>query len=122
MKPFIKATEIWAPARDKLQLELVSSNYGDLAGFKEISEKKRFDYDHGLPGKAWAAGHPLVLTQFENSYFERTEAAKAAGISAGIALPVFAGDCLTGVVVFLCGDDEDSAGAIELWHCDTKNS
>ena len=40
----------------------------------------RFGFDEGLPGKAWAAGHPIILKEFENSYFKRTEAAKAVGL------------------------------------------
>jgi len=36
-------------------------------------------------------------------------------LTCGIAIPVFSGDFLMAVVVFLCGDDEDHAGAIEVW-------
>lgn len=114
MKCFIKAAEIWAPSHDPLQLELVSAYYGTLKEFCAISGDKRFAYDSGLPGKAWAAGHPLVLKEFEGSFFERADAAKEAGLTAAIALPIFAGDCLLAVAVFLCGDDEDNVGAIEV--------
>jgi hypothetical protein len=68
-----------------------------------------------LPGKAWAQGHPVVLTKFEHSYFKRTAAAKVAGLTCGIAIPIFSGDFLLAVVMFLCGDDADHAGAIEVW-------
>lgn len=115
MKTFIKVTEIWIPDRDRTQLEFGSGLYGALTDFKAASEQQRFAYDEGLPGKAWAAGHPIVLTQFEHSYFKRTAAAQQAGLTCGIALPIFSGDFLLAVVVFLCGDDEDHAGAIEVW-------
>ena len=121
MKTFIKVTEIWIPDKDRRLLEFSSGLYGSLTDFKNASEQQHFAYDEGLPGKAWATGHPVVLTRFEHSYFKRTEAAKQAGLTCGIALPIFSGDFLLAVVVFLCGDDEEHAGAIEVWCNDTEN-
>jgi hypothetical protein len=115
MKTFIKVIEIWIPDKDRAQLEFGSGLYGGLTDFKNISEKQRFAYDEGLPGKAWAAGHPIVLSRFEHSYFKRIAEAKKAGLTCGIAMPIFSGDFLLAVVVFLCGDDREQAGAIEVW-------
>ncbi|MFA5920375.1 MAG: GAF domain-containing protein [Methylococcaceae bacterium] len=115
MKTFIKVTEIWIPDKERTQLEFGSGLYGGLTDFKAASEQQHFAYNEGLPGKAWAAGHPIVLTNFEHSCFKRTAAAKNAGLTCGIAIPVFSGDFLMAVVVFLCGDDEEHAGAIEVW-------
>ncbi len=115
MKTFIKVTEIWIPDKNRTQLEFGSGLYGGLTDFKAASEQQQFAYNEGLPGKAWAAGHPIVLSKFEHSYFKRTAAAQKAGLTCGIAIPVFSGDFLMAVVVFLCGDDEDHAGAIEVW-------
>ncbi len=115
MKTFIKVTEIWLPDRERTQLEFGSGLYGALDDFKAASEQQHFAYNEGLPGKAWAAGHPVVLTKFEHSYFKRTAAAKKAGLTCGIAMPIFSGEFLLAVVVFLCGDDEEHAGAIEVW-------
>lgn len=121
MKTFIKATEIWIPSKDRTRLEFDSGLYGALTEFKAASEQQRFHYDEGLPGKAWAAGHPLVLKEFKDSYFKRTIPAAKAGLTCGIALPVFSGEFLLAVVVFLCGDDDDHAGAIEVWCNDAAN-
>jgi hypothetical protein len=115
MKTFIKVTEIWIPDKERTQLEFGSGLYGGLIDFKADSEQQQFAYNEGLPGKAWAAGHPIVLTEFEHSYFKRAAAANKAGLTCGIAMPVFSGDFLMAVVVFLCGDDEEHAGAIEVW-------
>jgi len=115
MKTFIKVTEIWIPDKERTQLEFGSGLYGALTEFKAASEQQRFAYNEGLPGKAWAQGHPIMLTEFEHSYFKRTAAAKKAGLTCGIAIPVFSGDFLLAVVMFLCGDDEEHAGAIEVW-------
>ncbi|MDP2901899.1 MAG: GAF domain-containing protein [Methylovulum sp.] len=115
MKTFIKVTEIWIPDKERTQLEFGSGLYGALTGFKSASEQQHFAYNEGLPGKAWAQGCPVVLTEFEHSYFKRTVAAKQAGLTCGIAIPIFSGDFLLAVVMFLCGDDEEHAGAIEVW-------
>ena len=115
MKTFIKVIEIWIPDKDRTQLVFGSGLYGAFSEFKSASEQQHFAYDEGLPGKAWAQGHPIVLTRFEHSYFKRTIAAKKAGLTSGIALPIFSGDFLLAVVLFLCGDDEFHAGAIEVW-------
>jgi hypothetical protein len=115
MKTFIKVAEIWIPSKDRTQLEFSAGLYGPLNEFRAASEKESFAYDEGLPGKAWAAGHPLILTEFDHSYFKRTRSAKKAGLTCGIAIPVFSGEFLMAVVVFLCGDDQLHAGAIELW-------
>jgi hypothetical protein len=122
MKPFIRVAEIWVPTEDRKQLRFLDGLYGPLGEFRSLSEQMRFGFDEGLPGKAWAAGHPIILKKFENSYFKRTEAAKAVGLTCGVAMPVFAGDVLTAVVVFFCGDDEAHVGAIEVWHNDPDKS
>ena len=115
MKTFIKVTEIWIPGKNRTQLELASGIYGGLDEFKIASEQTRFNYHEGLPGTAWAMGKPLVIKEFTHSCFNRTEAAKRAGLSCAIGIPIFSGEFLIAVVVFLCGDDEEHAGAIEVW-------
>src|SRR5882757_2208960 len=85
-----------------------------------VSENALFAYDEGLPGKAWASGHPVILTKFANSYFKRTNEAIEPGLTCGVALPVFAGEFLMAVMVLFCGDDEKHVGAIELWHNDAE--
>ncbi|MFI3194437.1 MAG: GAF domain-containing protein [Methylococcaceae bacterium] len=115
MKTFIKVTELWIPDKERTQLEFGSGLYGSLLDFKAASEQQRFAFNEGLPGKAWAQRQPVILTEFEHSYFKRTAAAKQAGLTCGIAIPIFSGDFLMAVVMFLCGDDEEHAGAIEVW-------
>lgn len=115
MKTFIKATEIWEPNAAKSQLSLVKGLYGPFKEFEAHSETMTFEYDEGLPGKAWAAKHPIILKELEGSYFKRTEMASKIGLTTAIAMPIFAGEYLHAVVVFLCGDNDDHAGAIELW-------
>ncbi|QID19932.1 GAF domain-containing protein [Nitrogeniibacter mangrovi] len=116
MRTFIRVVEIWTPSRDGTVLEFQDGLYGGLEHFRLVSEKACFGYDEGLPGKAWAQRHPIVLRDLHESYFVRSEAAANAGLTCAVALPIFAGDLLAAVVVFFCGDDAAHVGAIELWH------
>lgn len=116
MKTFIRATEVWVPSHDGSQLELASGDYGDLQALRDISAQMTFKFDEGLPGKAWANGQPMILKRFENSYFRRAELATQLGLTCGVAIPVFAGEFIKAVLVFLCGDDEEHVGAIEVWY------
>jgi len=123
MKTFIRVVELWVPDRTRTRLEfggsLCSEEYSE---FKAVSENALFAYDEGLPGKAWACGHPVILTKFANSYFKRTDEAIEAGLTCGVALPVFAGEFLMAVMVLFCGDDDKHVGAIELWQNDADIS
>lgn len=112
-KTFIEIAEVWVPEGDRLVL--TQGNYGAHQGFAAASAPESFGKGEGLPGKAWAEARPVVLKGFEGSYFKRTEAAKAAGLTAAVAVPVFAGTTLRAVLVVLCADDAERVGAIEVW-------
>ena len=113
VQTFIQVTEVWVP-QDGV-LHLASGSYGDLAAFEAASRRASFANGEGLPGKAWAEARPVVLKGFDGSYFKRTEAAAAAGLTAAVAIPVFDGATLRAVLVVLCGDDATRTGAIEVW-------
>lgn len=115
MNTFIKAVEIWEPDREMSQLTLTKGLYGSFKRFEEASSTMTFAYNDGLPGKAWAVGHPIVLTSLKDSFFKRKEMAAEIGLKTAIAMPIFAGEYLRAVVVFMCGDNAQHAGAIELW-------
>ena len=125
MSTFIKVIEIWTLNTDKQGLGLADTFYSDSDGvenkyleyneFREVSEQHIFGYDEGLPGKAWAAVSPLIITDLEHSYFQRKGVAAKAGLTVGLAIPIFSGEFLIAVIVFLCGEGQGLAGAIELW-------
>ena len=74
MRCFIRAVELWTPDETGASLEYAGGIYNDdLEEFREISELALFARGEGLPGKAWAAGHPIVLTDFADSYFRRAD-------------------------------------------------
>lgn len=116
MKPFVAAVEIWVPNAQGQTLVLSSAFYGDLEEFESASAGMSFAYDEGLPGKTWADGGPIVLTDFDYSYFQRAEAAKRAGIVCGVSLPIYAGEFLHAVVVLFCAGGPEVVGAMEVWH------
>ncbi|OOY09683.1 GAF domain-containing protein [Thioclava sp. F36-7] len=112
-RAFIGVSEVWVPEGDRLVH--AAGDYGAHTAFEEASVRTSFAHGEGLPGKAWAEGRPVVLKGFDGSYFQRIEAAKEAGLTSAVALPVFDGDTLKAVLVVLCGDDEMTTGAIEVW-------
>ncbi|MDY8108815.1 GAF domain-containing protein [Fulvimarina sp. 2208YS6-2-32] len=113
-RTFVEVTEIWVPEGNRLVWW--SGNYGALSEFAGVSTKKGFNKGEGLPGNAWAEEKPIVLKDFDGSYFKRTDAARAAGLTSAVAFPIFAGKTLKAVVVVLCADDAVRTGAIEVWH------
>lgn len=119
LRPFIEVSEVWVPKDGRLVLH--SGNYGDLTEFASISGRESFGHGEGLPGKAWAEARPVVLKAFDGSYFKRTEAAHAAGLTSAVAIPVFAGGELKAVLTVLCSDSDERIGAIEVWK-DTDNT
>jgi hypothetical protein len=114
-KTFIRVIEYWVPSEDGSLLEFGGGLFGAATRFAAVSQQLCFGRGEGLPGQAWDAGHPIVLKEFEGSYFRRAAAAKAEGLTCGIAVPIYKGDLLSAVMVIFCGDDADHAGAIELW-------
>ena len=119
---FIKATELWLPNADGTLLDFAGGLYGPQSRMARVSANMCFGRGEGLPGRAWDDGVPVVLHELSGSYFRRTEAALADGLTCGIALPIFVGDLVQAVLVFFCGDDEAHAGAIEVWHNDPRTS
>lgn len=112
-RTFISVSEVWVPQDGKLVLG--EGNYGLLDQFAEASRRESFAKAEGLPGKAWADAKPIVLKSVDGSYFKRQDAAKEAGLTSGVAIPVFAGEELKAVLVVLCSDDAERMGAIEVW-------
>lgn len=121
MKSFIKLIEIWTPTQDRKNLMLGDSYYGDYSDFYKQNRNISFSYDEGLPGTAWAQSSPIIITDLEHSCFARKEAAKQSGITCAVALPIFSGQFLLSVIVILCGDEDELAGAIEVWGKKSEN-
>jgi len=115
-KTFIRAIEYWLPSADGSLLEFGGGLFGEAKRFEAATVELCFGQGEGLPGQAWECGHPVLLKSLEAPAFRRAAAAKAAGLTCAIALPVFVAERLCTVVVMFCGDDSEHAGAMELWH------
>ncbi|SEB20210.1 GAF domain-containing protein [Variovorax sp. YR216] len=115
---FIKAAELWIPSHDGSLLEFGGGAFGTARRFAAISRELCFGRGEGLPGRAWEERRPILLPQFEGSFFRRNAAAKAAGFTCAIALPTFVDDRLISVLVIFCGHEAKGRGALELWRDD----
>ena len=126
LSTFIKVIEIWTPTSDKPGLALADALYGKYDELKKVSEQRIFNFDEGLPGKAWSSANPQIITDLAHSYFRRKDEAARAGLNVGIAIPIVVGEFLLAVVVLLCSEksaeEKVQAGAIELWAKRNKNS
>jgi len=116
MSSFIRIAEIWVPTADGTLLELRDGLFGAAQGFAAATRSLCFGRSEGLPGQAWEEGRPVLLKNFDSLHAQRAAAAKEAGLSCAVALPVFVGEALKAVLVFFCGSEDARAGAIELWH------
>lgn len=115
-KTFIRTLEFWVPDASGSLLEFGGGLFGDCKRFEAATRNLCFGRGEGLPGQAWDAGQPIMLTSLDAPTFRRAAAAQAEGLTCAIALPIFMAERLTAVVVFFCGSDQQHAGAIELWH------
>ncbi len=120
-KTFIRVVEYWVPSEESGVLEFGGGLFGDATRFEAATKDLCFGRGEGLPGQAWEGGGPIVLKDLVGSYFRRANAAKAEGLTCGIAVPTFKGDTLASVAVIFCGDDDAHAGAIELWRNDPQD-
>jgi hypothetical protein len=120
LNTFIKAAEVWVPSDDGMLLEFGSGVFGEARRFEAISRSMCFGRGEGLPGRAWDEARPILLPKFEGSFFRRTAAAKACGLTSALALPLFPGGKFSGVLVLFCGEDPEYAATLELWRCSAK--
>ena len=120
MTTFVRVVEVWVPSADGRLLELAGGLFDAAPAYGALSRDMCFGRGEALPGRAWDEGCPQLLPRLEGSYFKRTTAAQAAGLTCAAAVPIFIGERLTSVVVLLCGDEPTQVGAVELWQNDPR--
>ena len=94
--------QAWVVAEDGGRLRPGSSWYAasdPLSSFREASLELTFAPGVGLPGAAWASREPVWSSDVTTDpRFASTDAARAAGLVAGVAVPVLAGGDVVSVV------------------------
>jgi len=72
-----------------------------IPDFKEVSRKKTFSRNEGLPGRIWAEGAPAWIPDvIEDSNFPRRSIAAREGLHAAFGFPIRRGREILGVVEF----------------------
>lgn len=120
MKTFVRVAEIWTPDSDGYLLEFGGGLYANAPDFGGISRRMCFGRGEGLPGRVWETRAPVILKDLQGGYFQRAQAAEAAGLTCAMAWPVYFGDLLKAVVVLFCGEIAGAPGALEVWRNDPR--
>ena len=96
--------EVWVPGPDNGQLSCHPAWFSlspDMSNFRQRSEEVTFALDQGLPGRAWHTKEPCWMQDVTTEPgFRRSPLARKAGLKAGMAIPVLAGDEVVAVMVF----------------------
>ena len=110
----VGAIEIWRAAGERMTLD--AGFYGAAAAFRDVSEESSFAPGQGLPGGVWAAGAPILMRDLGSSAgFVRSAAARAAGLTTGLGLPISSPSGTSFVLTLLSGRATPIARRFELW-------
>jgi hypothetical protein len=111
-RSLVRAVEVWVPRGEVLVPS--SGVYGEHVEFARVSARSTFRRGEGLPGAVWSTERALIWQNL-GVHFVRAEQAKAAGIDAALAMPVFDDSSLSAVIVFLMSKACIGPGCVELW-------
>src|SRR5688572_20268788 len=111
-RSMVRAIEVWVPRGEVLVQS--SGVYREHVEFERASAQSTFRRGEGLPGAVWGTERALVWHDL-GVHFVRAEQAKAAGIDAALAMPVFNDRSLSAVIVFLMRKTHSNPGCVELW-------
>ncbi len=95
---------LWLPSADGGELlpgAIWAARYHHGEAFARATFESRFLRGVGLPGRVWADGEPVWLTEVSaDANFPRAAAARADGLHSAIGIPLIAGETVVGVVEF----------------------
>lgn len=112
--------EVWE-SNGKGELEHADGYYGKLDEFERVSRKCTFPRGVGLPGLVFQHGVPQIIDDLKKSNsFLRAAAARESGVASGLGLPVYCGDSIAHVILFLSADETPLARAFEIWVPDAE--
>src|SRR6185295_12427625 len=82
----------------------------------DLSRAMRFVRGEGLPGSTWERGRPRIIADLTtSSSFMRAAAARESDVRSGLSLPVFRGESVSHVLLFLSTEATPLARAFEVW-------
>jgi hypothetical protein len=120
---FAAALEVWRPDASGA-LRLGDAYYGAHTPFQETSTKTfeqlsrqmSFGVLEGLPGETFDALEPVIFETLSHTRgFVRSEAAAAAGLSAGLGIPVLKHKTASCAVLLLSSEGTPLARTFEVW-------
>jgi hypothetical protein len=107
--------EVWE-SNGKGELEHADGYYGTLDEFERVSQQCRFPRGVGLPGLVFQHGVPQIIDDLKKSNsFLRAAAARDSGVESGLGLPLYCGDNIAQVILFLSAQSTPLARAFEVW-------
>lgn len=111
------AIEIWrGDDASPEPMRLDAGYYGAADPFREVSERAEFQRGQGLPGGVWASGAPMLMRDLGGaSGFLRSAAARSAGLTTGLGLPVPTPNGASYVLTLLSARATPIARRFELW-------
>lgn len=107
--------EVWTPNEADDQLVWSSGHYGELQSFQAASQSLTFQRGESFAGRVWEQKTPMLFGELYETDFKRFEAARAVGITSGVAWPIIDDNQVTAVVVILSSHAQGETGAFELW-------
>ena len=113
----VGALEIWhCDSLKSYDLKLEAGYFGQLKHFEVTARHTAFRQGTGLPGLAWETRLPVLMKDLGHSHaFIRREGALRAGITTGLALPIFHDAAQLYVIALLSSISTPIARQIEVW-------
>lgn len=107
--------EVWE-SNGKGELEHADGYYGKLREFEQVSQQCKFPRGVGLPGLVFQHGTPQIIDDLKKSNsFLRAAAARESGVESGLGIPLYCGDIIAHVILFLSALSTPLARAFEVW-------
>ncbi|MHC5023901.1 MAG: PAS domain S-box protein [Planctomycetota bacterium] len=100
--------EAWLPDADGARLvdsPVWHAASDHLDEYRDLTEGMTFARGEGLPGLVWTTGQPQWIDDLATSErFSRADLARRAGLRTGVGVPIFSGEEIVAVMVFMMAE------------------
>ncbi len=110
--------EVWVPdpeGKAYVCSPVWYSSKSSLEKFRRLSESFTYSPGQGLPGRVWSSKQPEWIPDVSiapDAVYPRIEAAKEAGLKAGLGIPIIADGQVLAVLVFLMFEFDEKDGQL----------